>query len=1567
MRYKIASVIGTVLFSFTAFTALSLPVRAADSLNDQINKAASGTTILLDKDYDETLEIGQDKDIILDLNGYKLTSGGNRVIHNSGKLTIIDTKGGGSIERESGDVGSIDGILNEQSGTLKLEGVNITIAVTSGDGVSTAIHNKGKISKINGGDVKSTTKGSAYAYALWNDGGTVDDISDGWFYGAGLADHQNTTNSLAVNNASGTVNISGGIFVGLVRTAGNGFGIRSAGTANLSGGSFLGVNGIGYYYYDGNIHGPQTIDVIANGDGTVNYQNNTHLTDNLDGPRVVLGEGQHYVTFLDETETPIATYVLDGNRNIVKKMGHVQSSYNVYIDKKTEVVTEEDLSRYGGDTILYVNTGDQREVMMFLGSSVTYGTNNWGNSWADYLGDEYGDEVIIRKRALSGTTLVNTERESYIGRMLTEINKNAKIDHLVVQLSTNDSGWGLPLGTLGAPDEFRSEAFDNRIDTYGKKDSREIINGMEFIIAYAKETWGCKVTFWSGPNNGRESYDKMEDALVKQILPKWEKKGMGVIDYYSFWFPEKGVVINDDMVHPYQAGYKQMVPYAYDYLCDFDAKIASKYIDEIGTVTADNNCGERIARARDAYQYMVKGAKANVKNYDKLVEAEAQYAALFNEARKIDNASEVSVISGPQGVADENYDKLLDGKIATKSATDNHMTTPFIWKVNRPIALKYYALTTANDNDVWKGRNPKSWKLYGSNDVDANGNGTWTEIASVDNDSYLKDERHYQVFYTVDHPQKYSYYKWEFPNQQVPFFQMSEFTMYEDIKEEIDREAAAKVDTLIARVTNLLSYNQKEDIVKARNAYDELTDSQKTYVTLYEQLVNAETSIEKYKDATAYLLNMNDFAFNADITSGVSILYDEDSPVNYAFEGGFKVPDENDKINSVLSGDAHFTIALWVKPDDLQKDNTFVMKGDNQVSLKTTAKGLEYYIYDNKWNTVDVSFEDAGFKVKQWNYLVATYDGTTMKLYVNGKEVGKQEIQTSINPGGDPLGVGQSYAPNNESRRLRGSMASMHIYDIALEPAAIENQYQADLDNQEALLNDESDGVVFWYDADKYKVVYSNGEEEYSVGAQQELDAIEAQNVIAIIDEIGEVSLDKEELIQSARNSYDNLTENQKKLVSNYAMLEQAESVLQSIKEEAEEINKPNGEQPGDGAQSGNDVQTGGTQGEGNAEAGGTQGGNDVQTGGNQGEGNAETGGNQGEGNVETGGNQGEGNAETGGNQSGNDVQTGGNQFGNDTQTGGNNEQAGGTQSGNDAQAGGTQGGNEAQAGGTQSGTNEQAGGTQSGNDAQAGDTQSGNNTQAGGTQSGNNTQAGGAQSGNNTQAGGVQSGNNTQAGGTQSGNNTQAGGVQSGNEVQAGDTQSGNNTQAGGTQSGTNTQAGGTQSGINTQAGSTQPGAQTGVEMTGSENQTGMIVGKQFSKGKLVYKVVFAYGNDVEVQVVKPIKKTNTSISIPATVSYGGTKCKVVEIANNAFKNNKKLKNVTIGKNVEQIGKKAFYNCKKLKNVTMKKSQVEVVGSGAFLKTSKNLKFKVGSKTAVAKYKKLLKKKVPSGTKIAK
>lgn len=154
------------------------------------------------------------------------------------------------------------------------------------------------------------------------------------------------------------------------------------------------------------------------------------------------------------------------------------------------------------------------------------------------------------------------------------------------------------------------------------------------------------------------------------------------------------------------------------------------------------------------------------------------------------------------------------------------------------------------------------------------------------------------------------------------------------------------------------------------------------------------------------------------------------------------------------------------------------------------------------------------------------------------------------------------------------------------------------------------------------------------------------------------------------------------------------------------------------------------------------------------------------------------------------------------------------------------------------------------------------------------------------------------------------------------------------------------------------------GNNQTPSQDSMQDYVGKTYTIGKkLTYKVT-ACSDKVKTVTFTGSKKQLKSITIPATVTYQNMKFNVTEISKNAFKNQKKLTKVTIGKNVTKIGANAFYGAKNLSKVTIKSKKLKKIDKNAFKKIKKSATFKVPKGKAKA-YKKLLEKANTSSFKV--
>ena len=104
---------------------------------------------------------------------------------------------------------------------------------------------------------------------------------------------------------------------------------------------------------------------------------------------------------------------------------------------------------------------------------------------------------------------------------------------------------------------------------------------------------------------------------------------------------------------------------------------------------------------------------------------------------------------------------------------------------------------------------------------------------------------------------------------------------------------------------------------------------------------------------------------------------------------------------------------------------------------------------------------------------------------------------------------------------------------------------------------------------------------------------------------------------------------------------------------------------------------------------------------------------------------------------------------------------------------------------------------------------------------------------------------------------------------------------------------------------------------------------------------------------------KTQATVKIPTTVTINKEVYKVTSIAKNCFKGNKKLKTITISKNIKTIGANAFSGCKNLKTIKITSNSLtkKSVGKNAFKGIHKKAVIKVPKKK-LKSYQKILKGK---------
>jgi hypothetical protein len=76
-------------------------------------------------------------------------------------------------------------------------------------------------------------------------------------------------------------------------------------------------------------------------------------------------------------------------------------------------------------------------------------------------------------------------------------------------------------------------------------------------------------------------------------------------------------------------------------------------------------------------------------------------------------------------------------------------------------------------------------------------------------------------------------------------------------------------------------------------------------------------------------------------------------------------------------------------------------------------------------------------KTQAWNHLAMSYDGETMRLYVNGQPAGEKKIGRKRTPGHDGLAFGRRQDNSGDGYHFRGVLDEIRLYDRALTPAEV--------------------------------------------------------------------------------------------------------------------------------------------------------------------------------------------------------------------------------------------------------------------------------------------------------------------------------------------------------------------------------------------------------------------------------------------------------------------------------------------------------------------------------------------------
>ncbi len=281
------------------------------------------------------------------------------------------------------------------------------------------------------------------------------------------------------------------------------------------------------------------------------------------------------------------------------------------------------------------------------------------------------------------------------------------------------------------------------------------------------------------------------------------------------------------------------------------AKEVSKKIEAIGEINADSK--SLIDEARKAYESLNAATKLLVKNADKLTEAEKVFAAL-NVQQESEETAGLKFGSSQTELAAGTYiiplslmksDNINESSMAGTCIEGGDVTISENGEAWVTVYLKPVSVGSLSD---WSGQ----WQIY--NEYKVGSGYTAAEVLFHDEEGHetairfkVPDNSWDGVYCSMFVP-----IMGKRPDAYIAFNYASatpgKFTPGA-AQAELDKQAAQGVIELIDAIGENVSLESQEAVKAAKDAYDKLTEAQRLYVTNVEKLTNAENTIKDMQAA----------------------------------------------------------------------------------------------------------------------------------------------------------------------------------------------------------------------------------------------------------------------------------------------------------------------------------------------------------------------------------------------------------------------------------------------------------------------------------------------------------------------------------------------------------------------------------------------------------------------------------------------------------------------------------------------------------------------------------------------
>jgi hypothetical protein len=148
------------------------------------------------------------------------------------------------------------------------------------------------------------------------------------------------------------------------------------------------------------------------------------------------------------------------------------------------------------------------------------------------------------------------------------------------------------------------------------------------------------------------------------------------------------------------------------------------------------------------------------------------------------------------------------------------------------------------------------------------------------------------------------------------------------------------------------------------------------------------------------------------------------------------------------------SVASWFKTSKSYSAAYGIIVNKGGMGLETAGQNINYGIYFTTTNTVAGIIETSGgidhiatstrtYNDGQWHYAVMTYDGTTLRLYIDGVQVASKSTGGAVpdNTGTQPVRVGAN--SRAADRFFTGNVDEVRVWNRALTSTEVSNAYNS--------------------------------------------------------------------------------------------------------------------------------------------------------------------------------------------------------------------------------------------------------------------------------------------------------------------------------------------------------------------------------------------------------------------------------------------------------------------------------------------------------------------------------------------